>query len=85
MQFRKNKVSERKARRGAQQFLSFDLPNRVIAQIEAKIVKPTPERPYEGIITIHSELSPMASTEYDTGRWVGVSANCMDTSSIVLI
>ncbi|TFK59589.1 ribosomal protein S5 domain 2-like protein [Pluteus cervinus] len=41
---------------------------KVIAQIEAKIVKPTPERPYEGIITIHSELSPMASTEYDTGR-----------------
>ncbi|TEB22926.1 ribosomal protein S5 domain 2-like protein [Coprinellus micaceus] len=41
---------------------------RVIAYVEGKMVKPTPERPYEGVITINSELSPMASSEYEPGR-----------------
>ncbi|KXN90732.1 Exosome complex component rrp45 [Leucoagaricus sp. SymC.cos] len=41
---------------------------RVIAQVEAKMVKPLPERPFEGIISIHSEISPMASSEYELGR-----------------
>ncbi|KAF8484354.1 ribosomal protein S5 domain 2-type protein [Gautieria morchelliformis] len=41
---------------------------RVVAHVDAKMVKPLPERPFEGIITIHSELSPMASTEYEAGR-----------------
>ncbi|KAG6902136.1 hypothetical protein C0995_003893 [Termitomyces sp. Mi166 len=41
---------------------------RVLAQVEGKMVKPPPERPYEGIITIHPEISPMASSEYEPGR-----------------
>ncbi|KAH7922243.1 ribosomal protein S5 domain 2-like protein [Leucogyrophana mollusca] len=41
---------------------------RVIAQVDAKMVKPLPERPFEGIITIHSEISPMASADYELGR-----------------
>ncbi len=41
---------------------------RVIAQVDAQMVKPAPERPYEGVITIVSELSPMTSTEYEPGR-----------------
>ncbi|CAL1701732.1 unnamed protein product [Somion occarium] len=41
---------------------------RVIAQVDGKMVKPPPERPLEGLITIHSEISPMASTEYEPGR-----------------
>ncbi|THH32657.1 hypothetical protein EUX98_g1516 [Antrodiella citrinella] len=41
---------------------------RVLAQLDAKMVKPTPERPLEGLITIHSEISPMASSEYEPGR-----------------
>ncbi|XP_006456575.1 hypothetical protein AGABI2DRAFT_228615 [Agaricus bisporus var. bisporus H97] len=40
----------------------------VIAQVDAKMVKPTPERPFEGSISIHSEISPMASSEYEAGR-----------------
>ncbi|KAG6816228.1 hypothetical protein H0H87_007599, partial [Tephrocybe sp. NHM501043] len=32
------------------------------------MVKPLPERPFEGMITIHSEISPMASSEYEPGR-----------------
>ncbi|CAG7852324.1 Exosome complex component rrp45 AltName: Full=Ribosomal RNA-processing protein 45 [Serendipita indica DSM 11827] len=32
------------------------------------MVKPTPDRPYEGTINIHSEFSPMASSEYEQGR-----------------
>ncbi|KAK0197440.1 ribosomal protein S5 domain 2-type protein [Armillaria mellea] len=41
---------------------------RVIANVDAKMVKPLPERPFEGILTIHSEISPMASSEYELGR-----------------
>ncbi|GBE85648.1 Exosome complex component rrp45 [Sparassis crispa] len=41
---------------------------RVLAQVDAKMVKPPPERPLEGIISIISELSPMASSEYEPGR-----------------
>ena len=41
---------------------------RVIAQVDAKMAKPQPERPFEGTISIHSEISPMASSEYEPGR-----------------
>ena len=41
---------------------------RVLAYVDAKMVKPLPERPLEGMITIHSEISPMASKEYELGR-----------------
>ncbi|KZP16466.1 ribosomal protein S5 domain 2-like protein [Athelia psychrophila] len=43
---------------------------RVLAHTTATMVKPQPERPLEGTITIHSEISPMASSagEYDSGR-----------------
>ncbi|KAH9979413.1 ribosomal protein S5 domain 2-like protein [Lactifluus volemus] len=41
---------------------------RVLAQIDAKMVRPEQQRPFEGLITIHCELSPMASTEYEPGR-----------------
>jgi len=41
---------------------------RVLAQVDAKMVKPQPERPFEGSITIHSEISPMASSDYEPGR-----------------
>lgn len=41
---------------------------RVLAQVDGKMVKPTPERPLEGIISIHSEISPMASSDYEPGR-----------------
>ena len=44
--------------------------HRVIAQVDGKMVKPPPERPLEGMITIHSEISPMASTDYEPGRYV---------------
>ncbi|TDL23498.1 ribosomal protein S5 domain 2-like protein [Rickenella mellea] len=41
---------------------------RVLAHVDATMVKPPPERPLEGLITIHSEISPMASSEYESGR-----------------
>ncbi|EIN04511.1 ribosomal protein S5 domain 2-like protein [Punctularia strigosozonata HHB-11173 SS5] len=41
---------------------------KVMAHIESRLVRPPPERPYEGIISIHSEVSPMASSEYEAGR-----------------
>jgi len=49
--------------------LTVGIP-RVLAHVDATMVKPQPERPFEGIITIHSELSPMASSEYEAlGRY----------------
>jgi exosome complex RNA-binding protein Rrp42 (RNase PH superfamily) len=42
----------------------------VLAAIDAKMVKPAADRPYEGMISIHSEISPMASSEYEQGRYV---------------
>ncbi|KIY50816.1 ribosomal protein S5 domain 2-like protein [Fistulina hepatica ATCC 64428] len=41
---------------------------RVLAYVEGKMVRPPPERPFEGMITIHSELSPMTAPEYELGR-----------------
>ena len=41
---------------------------RVLAQVDGKMVRPPPERPLEGVLTIHSELSPMAANEYEPGR-----------------
>ncbi|KLO09684.1 ribosomal protein S5 domain 2-like protein [Schizopora paradoxa] len=41
---------------------------RVLAFIDSKMIKPPEERPLEGIISIHSEISPMASSAYETGR-----------------
>jgi exosome complex component RRP45 len=39
------------------------------------MVKPPPERPFEGQITIHSEISPMASGEYEQGRCVSFASS----------
>ncbi|KAF8548812.1 ribosomal protein S5 domain 2-like protein [Imleria badia] len=41
---------------------------RVIAHVEVKMVKPPRERPFGGMITIHSEISPMTSADYELGR-----------------
>ncbi|KZO91951.1 hypothetical protein CALVIDRAFT_541439 [Calocera viscosa TUFC12733] len=41
---------------------------RVIAQVTATVTRPSPERPFEGILLITTEFSPMASSAYETGR-----------------
>ena len=42
---------------------------RVIAVVNGTIGRPPrADRPYEGSLTIHSELSPMAAPTYDTAR-----------------
>lgn len=41
---------------------------RVIAQTSATVARPFPDRPFEGIIVINTEFSPMASSAYETGR-----------------
>jgi hypothetical protein len=58
--------------------------SRVVAQVEAKMVKPPPERPFEGLLTIHSEISPMASSEYEPGRCVH-GAVCLTCASLLTI
>ncbi|GAA6026811.1 hypothetical protein JCM8097_005877 [Rhodosporidiobolus ruineniae] len=41
---------------------------RVVAQVSAEVVKPLPDRPYEGFVTLATEISPMASAAYEAGR-----------------
>ncbi|KAF9505215.1 hypothetical protein BS47DRAFT_564544 [Hydnum rufescens UP504] len=41
---------------------------RVIARVSGTIGRPRPDRPFEGSFTIHSEISPMASSVYEAGR-----------------
>jgi len=43
---------------------------RVIAQVSAEIVKPQPDRPYEGFLTLNTEIGPMASSAFEAGRQV---------------
>ncbi|KAJ9622617.1 3'-5'-exoribonuclease [Taxawa tesnikishii (nom. ined.)] len=41
---------------------------RVIARISAEVTTPFPDRKFDGIFTISSELSPMASPAFEVGR-----------------
>ncbi|KAG8979607.1 hypothetical protein FRB90_008049, partial [Tulasnella sp. 427] len=41
---------------------------RVFADVSATIARPRQDRPYEGLLTISSEISPMASSVYEVGR-----------------
>ncbi|KAM0751188.1 ribosomal protein S5 domain 2-like protein [Meredithblackwellia eburnea MCA 4105] len=41
---------------------------RVVAQVSSEIVRPQPERPYEGFLVISTEISPMAASNYEAGR-----------------
>ncbi|KAK9235172.1 ribosomal protein S5 domain 2-type protein [Lipomyces kononenkoae] len=41
---------------------------RVIARISAEITKPYPDRPYDGLFLISTEISPMAAPTFEAGR-----------------
>ncbi|KAI9841070.1 MAG: hypothetical protein M1837_001041 [Sclerophora amabilis] len=41
---------------------------RVVARVSAEVTKPFPDRPFDGIFTITTELSPMASPAFEVGR-----------------
>ncbi|CEQ40002.1 SPOSA6832_01568 [Sporobolomyces salmonicolor] len=41
---------------------------RVVVQVSAEVVKPLPDRPYEGFLILATEISPMASGAYEAGR-----------------
>ena len=43
---------------------------RVLARISAEVTQPFPDRRFDGIFTIVTELSPMASPAFETGRYV---------------
>uniref|UniRef100_A0A0K3CLT8 Exosome complex component RRP45 n=1 Tax=Rhodotorula toruloides TaxID=5286 RepID=A0A0K3CLT8_RHOTO len=49
---------------------------RVVAQVSAEIVKPLPDRPYEGFVNLVTEISPMASAAYEAGRLRGGACAC---------
>ena len=38
-----------------------------IASVNATLCEPRNDRPYEGIVQVHANLTPMAGVEYDTG------------------
>lgn len=41
---------------------------RVLARISASITAPRPDRKFDGIFTITTELSPLASPAFESGR-----------------
>jgi hypothetical protein len=41
---------------------------RVFVQISAEITKPLDDRKFDGVFTINTELSPIASASFDVGR-----------------
>ena len=47
---------------------------RVIAQISAETTQPLPDRPFDGVFTITTELSPIASPAFEVGRCVPTQA-----------
>lgn len=49
-----------------------DANPRVLVQISAEITKPLDDRKFDGVFTINTELSPIASASFDVGRWVMV-------------
>lgn len=45
---------------------------RVAANISAQVVAPFPDRKFEGIFSISTEISPMASPAFEIGRYVTI-------------
>ncbi|KAI9779361.1 MAG: hypothetical protein M1816_003608 [Peltula sp. TS41687] len=71
---------------------------RIIARISAEVTKPYPDRPFNGIFTITTELSPMASPAFGVGRQTELEvtlsrilektirrSNALDTESLCII
>lgn len=46
----------------------YSADNRVMAQVSAAVVKPYDDSPFEGIFTISTEFSPMASSSFEPAR-----------------
>lgn len=46
---------------------------RVLVKLSCTIVAPLPERKFDGIFTIVTELSPMSSPAFEVGRYVPIS------------
>ena len=43
---------------------------RILARISAQVVKPYPDRKFEGVFTINAEIGPLAGGGYEVGRYV---------------
>lgn len=43
--------------------------HRVLVQISAEVTKPLEDRKFDGIFTITTELSPLASPAFEVGRY----------------
>jgi exosome complex RNA-binding protein Rrp42 (RNase PH superfamily) len=50
--------------------LTMPCGKRVHVQVSAEVTKPLEERKFEGVFTIVTELSPIASPAYEVGRSV---------------
>lgn len=50
------------------------MARRVHVQISSEVTKPLEDRRFDGIFTIITELSPIASPAYEVGRWVNLAS-----------
>ena len=49
--------------------------DRVLVKISCEVTAPFPDRKFEGIFAISSELSPMASASFEVGRYAFLVSN----------
>jgi exosome complex component RRP45 len=79
-------------------FTRLTLSFRVLAKVSAEVTAPYPDRPFDGIFTISSELSPMASPAFEVNRPTETEvllsrllektvrrSNALDTESLCLV
>ena len=57
--------------------------DRVVVQVSGEIVKPLADRPYEGFLQISCEISPMASSAYEAGRYVYASTRAVSCPDLI--
>jgi len=49
---------------------------RVVARVSAEVIAPYPDRKFDGVFTISTEFSPMASPAFEVGRYVYCALSC---------
>ena len=62
------KTRYRMERCSARSWSSLMFSSRALARISAHIAAPNPDRKFDGIFTITTELSPMAAPNFEIGR-----------------
>lgn len=64
--------------------ISLLIRRRIDTRISAEVTKPFDERKFDGIFTIATELSPLASPAFEIGRYAGFESDLLLLHSLTL-